>query len=231
MLTGCTPTVCSLVVCNTPSMAVHDLGGVDGFGPVPVDDDAVFHADWERRVFAVTQFSQVLSGFNTDAFRHGIEREEPDRYHAGYWQRWLANAERMLVEGGVLASGALDERLGGPPPSAPAARTTDAEPHGARGNIRPLDAPPRFEIGETVRTLAAAPQTGHHRLPGYAWGQVGRVRAHHGGWIFPDTHAHGRGEHPCHVYTVAFAATDLWPDDDRNHVVCLDVFEPHLEPT
>ena len=33
----------------------HDMGGVQGFGPVmPETDDPVFHAEWEGRVFAMT---------------------------------------------------------------------------------------------------------------------------------------------------------------------------------
>lgn len=33
---------------------IHDLGGVTCFGPIdPERDEPVFHADWERRVFAM----------------------------------------------------------------------------------------------------------------------------------------------------------------------------------
>ena len=32
---------------------VHDLGGMDNFGPVrPEADEPVFHADWEARALA-----------------------------------------------------------------------------------------------------------------------------------------------------------------------------------
>ena len=34
---------------------IHDMGGKHGFGPVPVDDDARFHAGWERIVFAMVR--------------------------------------------------------------------------------------------------------------------------------------------------------------------------------
>ena len=34
---------------------VHDMGGMHGFGPVePEPDEPVFHAEWERRAFALT---------------------------------------------------------------------------------------------------------------------------------------------------------------------------------
>lgn len=53
--------------------------------------------------------------------------------------------------------------------------------------------------------------------------------------MFPDSHAHGRGENPCWVYAVRFAASDLWPDADADrgpveHQVHVDLFEPYLEP-
>ena len=33
---------------------IHDLGGLDGFGPVEVEpDEPVFHEDWERRAFRI----------------------------------------------------------------------------------------------------------------------------------------------------------------------------------
>ena len=34
---------------------IHDMGGLQGFGPVRVEpDEPVFHAPWEARVFALT---------------------------------------------------------------------------------------------------------------------------------------------------------------------------------
>ena len=35
---------------------IHDLGGLDGFGPVEVEpDEPVFHEDWERRMFRLSR--------------------------------------------------------------------------------------------------------------------------------------------------------------------------------
>lgn len=155
---------------------VHDIGGRDGFGPVPVDDDNLFTHDWERRAFAVTQFSQVAAGFNTDAFRHGIEREDPDLYRAAtYFEKWIRNAERMLVEGGVIPADAVTARTQGREPAATAERTTDAAPPRARGAARATDAVPRFAVGERVRVVAPAPGAGHTRLPDYVTSHIGTV--------------------------------------------------------
>ena len=33
---------------------IHDMGGMDGFGPIPIErDEPVFHAPWEGRVYAM----------------------------------------------------------------------------------------------------------------------------------------------------------------------------------
>jgi len=215
---------------------VHDLGGRTGFGPVPVDDDAIFHDDWERRAFAVTQFSQVLGEFNTDAFRHGIEREAPDVYRSiSYFDKWIRNGERMLVEGGVVGADAVAARLAGGVAQAEPLRTTDAVPAQGRGAERPVDEPPRFSVGDRVmvRRPTDAVANGHTRLPDYVLGQQGTVHLLNGSWIYPDSHAHGLGERPQWAYAVRFSASDLWPDDglDRgNHRVHVDLFESYLEP-
>ncbi len=82
---------------------VHDMGGMDGFGPVVAEkNEPVFHADWERRAFALATVAWRLAPANVDEFRHAIERIPPARYLASsYYERWLAAAETLLVEHGV----------------------------------------------------------------------------------------------------------------------------------
>ena len=72
---------------------------------------------------------------------------------------------------------------------------------------------------------------GHTRLPAYAAGRRGIIMLQHGGHVLPDSNAHFDGEAPEHLYTVSFAAGDLWqhaesPDD----TVCLDLWDSYLEP-
>jgi nitrile hydratase subunit beta len=89
---------------------VNDLGGMQGFGPVPLEggeDPEPFHADWEARVFAL---SRVLIGelslFTTDEFRDAIERMPPADYlAASYYERWLVALETVLRERGLLPDG------------------------------------------------------------------------------------------------------------------------------
>lgn len=75
---------------------IHDLGGMQGFGPVE-RDEAVFHAPWERLAFAMAQTAHIEG--NTDDFRHAIERLDPGQYlTVGYYGRWLACTEIRLRE-------------------------------------------------------------------------------------------------------------------------------------
>ena len=58
----------------------HDLGGRQGFGPVPVDTgDAPFSHDWEWRMWALAR-AGIAHGITIDWFRHGLERMVPADY-------------------------------------------------------------------------------------------------------------------------------------------------------
>ena len=83
---------------------VHDMGGMDGFGPVVREaNEPVFHAGWERRLFAMVNLAMRAAEVNIDEFRHAIERIPPGKYLASsYYERWLAALETLLVERGVI---------------------------------------------------------------------------------------------------------------------------------
>lgn len=218
---------------------IHDLGGRQGFGAVdPEIDEPVFHGRWEALVFTLTRTARAAGALqNTDQFRFAVERIDPIAYLTqGYYGRWLGGLESLLIEAGVLSTDAITSRLvalGGDPADRIAARPDPArKPFAApaeSGARRPLTNPPRFEVGETVRTTSI-PFAGHTRLPAYARGRLGRVVAWHDGWVYPDSNAEGRGEQPQHLYTVAFNGTELWGSSgDAGVLLHLDLFEPYLE--
>jgi nitrile hydratase len=210
---------------------IHDLGGMHGFGPVEVEpDEPVFHARWERRVLGMVYQVVGFGWASIDAFRHGIERMDPIAYlTAGYYGRWLASLERVVVERGVLRPGDVDARSAGeavsPPETMPAPPATVPS-----GFVRELDRAPRFRPGDAVRARVASPP-GHTRLPRYVAGRRGVVHRVQPPCVFPDTNAHGLGERPQHLYGVRFAAADLWGDGaEPGTWVHVDLFEPYLEP-
>jgi nitrile hydratase len=192
---------------------IHDMGGMHGFGRVEAEpDEPVFHARWESRVCGLVSCAIGFGWIPIDVFRRGIERMDPERYlRATYYERWLVSLECVLAEAGVLAPGYR------PPP-----RTSPA------GFERAAAAPPRFRVGDAVRTTARA--SGRHtRLPGYAGEKRGVVAHARRAYVFPDTNAHGAGEQPQHLYTVRFAARELWGERAEPRVsVCVDLFEPYL---
>lgn len=219
---------------------IHDLGGRHGFGRVErAAEEPVFHARWEAKVFAMLRAASAAGVVrNSDQFRHAIERIDPVAYLThGYYGRWLGGIETLLREAGVVDAAALEARLAelGGDPAAPAAarpaeRPDPVPPATAAGTRRVIADPPRFAVGARVRTRAHG-TAGHTRLPGYARGRIGRIVQQHGGWVFPDSNAHGRGEQPQHLYTVAFTGDELWGvDTEPGLEVSLDLFEPYLEP-
>jgi nitrile hydratase len=207
---------------------VHDLGGRQGFGPVQfASDESAFHARWEGRVFAMVQSAFGVGAFiNVDHFRHTIERIAPVAYlEDGYYGRWLGALETALVEAALLQADQVSRRAARPASPPERFERGDGPAHGARV----LETAPAHAVGQVVRT-ATHGKPGHTRLPGYARGRVGVVTALHGGWVFPDTHAHGQGEQPEHLYTVRFSGSELWGADcDDGVEVCLDLFESYLE--
>lgn len=219
---------------------MHDLGGRQGFGPVRREtDEPVFHARWEAFVFTLA--NRLLSTgicANVDQFRHAIERIDPVTYLThGYYGRWLGGLETLLVETGNLDPAALSERLvarGGslsdPVAARPEAEPDVVPPSARRGAGRAVSAAPLHAVGQRVRTVAT-PVSRHTRLPAYARGRVGTVTAIQGGWVLPDTNAHGRGEHPQHLYSVRFEGTELWGEEaEPGQSVYLDLFESYLSP-
>jgi nitrile hydratase len=220
---------------------IHDMGGMEGFGPVPYAAAGATKVTTRWEAFSgAALFALLRSGLtNLDAHRHRIERIDPTRYlPITYWGRWLAAVESAAVDQGVVSQAEIDDRLraGGHDPARsapPRMRPVTAleSRDNAPGFIRPVEAEPRFRVGDQVRTLAHAPQTGHHRLPRYCRGRAGEVARVYPAFTLPDTMAHGRGEHPTFVYAVGFAATELWgPAADQAQRVHLDLFEPYLLP-
>ncbi|MEU5041582.1 SH3-like domain-containing protein [Streptomyces griseorubiginosus] len=90
---------------------------------------------------------------------------------------------------------------------------------------------PAFRAGQRVRVRAADPPH-HTRAPRYVRGHAGVVRIVQDPCPLPDDEA--RRRRPVRVlpvYTIAFAAADLWacsPADPRDEVLC-DLWECYLE--
>jgi hypothetical protein len=85
---------------------VHDLGGSPG-GPVDKSQHEV--EDWELLADAVTIALDIKGIKTTDEHRRAIESLENYR-ELGYYERWVAATEKLLVEKGILTREEVDER-------------------------------------------------------------------------------------------------------------------------
>ena len=91
---------------------VHDLGGLDGMGPVnPDPNEPLFHAEWEKRVFGMFLPIFASGHFNIDELRHAIERMGAPAYlNTSYYEHWLHAYETLLVEKGAITAEELAAR-------------------------------------------------------------------------------------------------------------------------
>ncbi len=209
---------------------VHDLGGMHGFGLVEREPGPPSLERWEAAVIAIMNDTMRAGLYNMDEFRHGIERMEPVHYLASpYFEHWLDGIARLLIEHGTIDADELEARTETPATArGPLPQPVPAAPIGGGTVGREISAPPRFRAGDEIVTRTFAP-AGHTRLARYARGKRGVVGAHHGAYVFPDANAHGLGEQPGHLYSVRFAASELWGESaEPGSTVFIDLWEPYL---
>jgi nitrile hydratase subunit beta len=218
---------------------VHDMGGMHGFGAVVVDgSDAVFHEEWEARVFALHHLSNVRSLVGGPGGRAVGESMDPAHYlDASYYERWLWTAERQLEAKGTIAPGEVEAMMArlavseAPPTAADPELAAEAVAQLREGSpAMGTAAYPRFAAGDRVRVRRMHPD-GHTRCPRYVRGAVGVVERVQGTDRLPDRATYGLPTEPEPVYAVAFASQDLWGESDEPPwTVLLDLFDTYLEP-
>jgi nitrile hydratase beta subunit len=215
---------------------IHDMGGMQDMGAIQYEkNEPVFHAAWEGRAFALNLAAGAWRKWNIDAGRHQIELLPPADYlRMSYYEKWTERLVQLLVNTGLVTREEIES--GKPAPaSAKATPPLTAEKvssilRSGAGAKRDVPAAPRFRVGQQVRARNMHP-AGHTRLPRYARGKSGTIHFDHGVYVFPDTNAHFQGERPQHVYSVRFAARELWGDQaSPRDAVYVDLWDDHLEP-
>lgn len=212
---------------------VHDLGGRQGFGRVKWEDDEgheTFHAAWQARMWSIAmqlfaQWRNKPELWTLDWFRHVRERIDPiDYLTRSYFDQWAQSLFAILIDNGTATLEEVTGQQGhaaGIPEGRRAKRSADVPASDGA-------AEPAFQIGKAVRTVPFI-GSDHTRLPGYVRGRIGHIHSSHGPQIFADASARGdiRREP---LYTVAFAAADLWPEAaGRRDMVYVDLWESYLE--
>jgi nitrile hydratase beta subunit len=215
---------------------VHDMGGMQGMGPIQAEkNEPVFHAPWQGRAYAVTRAMGAWRKWNLDATRYQREQISPaDYFTLSYYERWIVALLELMVKTGLVTkaeieSGAPDQGSAKLSPALTAEKVPTLIAKGVPAK-RDVPAVARFQTGERVRSRNINP-VGHTRLPRYARGKLGTIHRDHGVFVFPDTNAQFLGEKPQHVYSVSFAARELWGEQAAaQDSVYLDMWDSYLEP-
>jgi nitrile hydratase beta subunit len=215
---------------------IHDMGGMHGMGAIEHEQhEPAFHMPWEGRVYGLSRLLGGRGGkWSLDASRYGVEVLPPTDYlQMTYYERWLARIIATLVATGDATRAEIE--TGQPAPGSPRATpvVTAETVHAMVGRRvsarRAVPAVPRFKAGQRVRARNMHP-THHTRLPRYARGKAGVIVRDRGVFLFPDTAAHLLGEKPQHLYSVQFAARELWGEQaSPRDSVHLDMWDDYLE--
>ena len=215
----------------------QDMGGKHGFGPVkPEPNEPVFHAEWEKRAFALTLAMGMPGGWNIDMSRFARENRPPAEYLSmSYYQIWFAALEHMIKERGLVSDDEIE--------AGHASATAETGQACAVTCRCCQDAPPRrsdrtrHEYESRIQTRRSRPREKTSTLlltracRAYVRGHVGTIERVIGCHVFPDSNATGAGENPQWLYTVRFDGRELWgADGDPTTKVSVDAWEPYLEP-
>ena len=214
---------------------VHDMGGMHGMGPItPEPDEPVFREPWEGRIFAL--FSGGLGawgrGRNWGSFRFELESIPAAEYlRMSYYERWYTMLVNRLLRSNLVTAAELER--GHVDPSLPRPTLLPRSTSGGAGSADlDVEVSPRYRPEQRVRARDMNPR-GHTRLPRYTRGKSGIVTRVHGVFNLQDTDINGQsfGYRPQHVYTVRFAARELWGDRAAaRDAVFVDLWEAYLEP-
>ena len=214
---------------------VHDMGGMHGMGPIQYEKNVpVFPEPWEARVFALNRAVRAWSKWTGDASRHAVELiPAPEYLRMSYYEQRLHALIELMVESGLVTRAEVE--TGQPAPGSakvtPALVASDVPGMIAKGKpaTREVPVPARFTVGQQIRARNLHP-TGHTRLPRYVRGKHGTICLDHGVHVFPDANARSLGENPQHLYSVRFAARDLWGEQaSARTAVYLDLWDDYLE--
>ncbi|MEX0285601.1 MAG: nitrile hydratase subunit beta [Paracoccaceae bacterium] len=215
---------------------IHDMGGMQGFGRIPINQDTVFDHNWQKRAFALAETLAWSVPFDADQHRRAIEQIAPvDYLRRDYFEKWAIAVQTLLLDAGLvdeeeLRSGRVkfpipqDEH-----PPVPAETLVQATRAGAQMTCPETGSVPAFAVDQAVRVRPHG-AAGHTRVPRYVRGHIGRVVSNLGFFQFADAMAVGKGPAPQFCYTVEFEARTLWGEDAQaDDTMFLDLWEPYLE--
>jgi len=215
---------------------VHDLGGMQDMGPVQAEkNEPVFHEPWQGRAYAVTRAMGAWRKWNLDASRYQRELIRPaDYFTMSYYEKWIVAMVELMLKNRMVTPAELESWKPDPgsaklTPPLTAEKVAILTAKGVPAS-RDVAVTARLHSGQRVRARNINP-VGHTRSPRYARGKTGTIHVDHGVFLFPDTNALFLGEKPQHVYSVRFAARELWGEQAApQDSVYIDMWDDYLDP-
>lgn len=207
----------------------HDMGGMQDMGPIrPEHNEPVFHTEWERRVFALFNAVDVEWPYR----RTQIELIPPADYlRMSYYERWLTVLPQILIKTGMATPAEIEsgKAVGGAAAGHHVLTVAEVASWNVPDTSPKLTATAHFHAGQRVRARTLNP-VGHTRLPRYVRGKIGTIERDGDVEELQDTDVQGLGPKQQHVYTVRFAARELWGDQANPHdYVYAALWEGYLE--
>jgi nitrile hydratase beta subunit len=212
---------------------IHDMGGMHGMGPIKHDpNEPVFHEPWEGRAWGLLRAVGQYGRGRWGAGRYDLERTPPADYlRVSYYERWFLRLVNRLLRSELITPEELASGKADPTRPAPVLLPAPARPLSAPAARADTPVKAAFRLGQRVRARNLHPE-GHTRLPRYTRGRVGVVIRNNGAFALQDTDTNGiwLGGRVQPVYTVRFAARDLWGSQaSARDVVHVDLWEDYLE--
>jgi nitrile hydratase len=214
---------------------IHDMGGMQGMGPIEYENnEPVFHAAWEGRVYAMNRAVAATGKLKMTTVRPPIEGLAALEYlRMSYYEKWLISLTERMVLSGLITRAEIESGhpAQGSAKFVPALAAADVPAFLRRvPPMRKDQVAPRFQIGQRVRARNINPVT-HTRLPRYVRGKTGTIERDRGVATLPDTNVYGLGENPQHIYSVRFAARELWGNKAlEQDAVYVELWDDYLEP-
>ena len=207
----------------------HDVGGMQDMGPIRREhNEPVFHTVWESRVFALFNAVDVEWPYR----RTQIELIPPADYlRMSYYEKWLTALPQILIKTGMATPAEIEsgKAVGGVATGHHVLTVAEVASWNVPDTSPKLTATANFHAGQRVRARNLNP-VGHTRLPRYVRGRVGTIERNGDVEELQDSDIRGLGPKQQHVYTVRFAAPELWGDQASPHdYVYVALWEGYLE--
>lgn len=218
---------------------IYDMDGMHGFGAVDIDN-APFHDDWDRAVFAVEKLLRYQSVYGVDEKRYAIERIDLTTYlGTSYYERWAMGAETLLRETGMVqdreleaaiddhdGTGLLDDNKDEGESADEALLETVRKGFRQDADYDRDPVEPQFEPGTEVVVRNDHP-SGYTRCPQDMRRTTGTIEIIRETYVVPDEAVRGEGvAEP--LYGVRFDVADLWNDNTDGDTGFVDLWERYL---